>query len=376
MKILHTSDWHVGKRIRGRDRSDEHRAVLAEIVGIAAENSVDLVLVAGDLFDTGSPTPMAEEIVWRSLIDLSRVAPVMVVSGNHDNAARIDAVAPLLEMGRITAVGAARRPEEGGTVLLEDIGARVALLPFVSQRGIVKVEQIMGSDPDEHAAAYQDRMMRLIDKLTEGMDDGAVNVLVSHLTVYGATQGGGERDAHIFGYAIPASAFPGHLSYVALGHLHRQQRMPHPGAVWYSGSPLQLDFGEVDDRKGVLLVDAAPGKPSRVTEVPLTSGKRLVTVTGSLDEVLARADSLQDAYVKVVLTESPRVGLADEVRSAIPGAVDVILAAREVMKSDDPAGRPDHLAPQEAFRRYLEEKGALDEKVTALFGELLAEVET
>lgn len=375
MKILHTSDWHVGRKIRGRDRSEEHRAVLAEIVGVAADNQVDLTLVAGDMFDSGSPTAAAEEVVWRALLDLSAVAPVVVVAGNHDNAARIDAVAPLLEMGNVTAVGNPRRPGDGGTVLLEKTGFRVAMLPFVSQRGIVKAEQIMGNDPDQNAAAFQDRLGRIIEGLTEGMDDGAVNVLVSHLTVFGASQGGGERDAHIFGYAIPSSAFPGHLSYVALGHLHRQQRVPHPGAVWYSGSPLQLDFGEVDDRKGVLLVDAEAGKPSRVTEVPLSAGKRLVTVKGSLDEVLDQADRVQGAYVKVILTESARVGLADEVRQAIPGAVDVILAAPDRVGSDAGDGQ-DHLAPRDAFRRYLTERGAVDEAVVGLFAELLSEVDS
>ncbi|MFO7298648.1 MAG: exonuclease SbcCD subunit D [Actinomycetes bacterium] len=375
MRILHTSDWHVGKRIRGRDRSDEHRAVLAEIVTVAEENSVDLVIVAGDLFDTGSPTAVAEEIVWRALLDLSRVAPVMVVAGNHDNAARIDAVAPLLEMSRVTALGLPRPPGAGGAVHLEDLGVRVGLLPFVSQRGIVKVEQIMGNDPGEHAAAYEDRLRRIIESLTADMGDDTVNVLVGHLTVFGASHGGGEREAHIFGYAIPASAFPGHLSYVALGHLHRQQRMPHPGAVWYSGSPLQLDFGEVEDRKGVLLVEAEPGKPSRATEVTLMAGRRLVTVRGSLDEVLSRRDELEDAYVKVILTETARVGLADEVREAIPGAVDVVLAARETKRAGTEADHAENLAPHEAFRRYLEERGALDEPVVSLFAELLAEVE-
>ncbi len=375
MRILHTSDWHVGKRIRGRDRSQEHRAALDEIVGIASENSVDLTVVAGDLFDTGSPTAVAEEVVWRALLDLSAVAPVVVVSGNHDNAARMEAVAPLLAMGNVTAVGTPRRPEDGGVVELEDLGARVALLPFVSSRGIVKAEQIMGNDPDENSAAFQDRLGRIIEGLTEGTDDGAVNVLVSHLTVFGATLGGGERDAHIFGYAIPSSAFPGHLSYVALGHLHRQQRVPHPGAVWYSGSPIQLDFGEVDDRKGVLLVDAEPGKPARVTEVPLISGKRLVTVRGMLEEVLAQADRLEDAYVKVVLTESARVGLADEVRQAIPGAVDVILDAPDNPGQSDAGDAQDHLAPHDAFRRYLEERDSLDEAVVGLFADLLSEVE-
>lgn len=375
MKILHTSDWHAGKKIRGRDRSEEHRKVLAEIVAVAADNAVDLTVVAGDLFDTGSPTAMAEDVVWRALLDLSAVAPVVVVAGNHDNAARIDAVAPLLRMGNVTAVGTPRRPADGGTLLLENIGVRVALLPFVSQRGIVKAEQIMGNDPDENAAAFQDRLARLIEGLTEDMDDGAVNVLVSHLTVFGATQGGGERDAHIFGYAIPSAAFPGHLSYVALGHLHRQQRVPHPGAVWYSGSPLQLDFGEVDDRKGVLLVDAEAGKPSRVTEVPLSSGKRLVTVRGSLDQVLADADRLEDAFVKVILTESARVGLADEVRQVIPGAVDVILDAPDDHRRTGGDDSHDHLSPHDAFRRYLEERDAVDDAVVGLFAELLSEVE-
>lgn len=375
MKILHTSDWHVGRRMRGRDRSEEHRAVLEEMVGVAAENAVDLTVVAGDLFDTGSPTAVAEEVVWRALLDLSAVAPVVVVAGNHDNAARIDAVSPLLQMGNVTAVGTPKRPDDGGTVLLEDIGARVAMLPFVSQRGIVKATQIMGNDPDEHAAAYQDRMGRIIEGLTDGMDDGAVNVLVSHLTVFGATPGGGEREAHIFGYALPSAAFPGHLSYVALGHLHRQQRVPHPGAVWYSGSPLQLDFGEVDDRKGVLLVDAEPGKPARVTEVPLSAGRRLVTVKGSLEEVVSLAGKLEDAYVKVILTESARVGLADEVRQAIPGAVDVILAAPREGGGPRAGEAREHLTPHDAFCAYLDERGAMDESVVGLFAELLSEVE-
>jgi DNA repair protein SbcD/Mre11 len=375
MRILHTSDWHVGRKIRGRDRSEEHRAVLDEVVSIAADNAVDLTVVAGDLFDTGSPTAVAEEIVWKALIDLSRVAPVVVVAGNHDNAARIDAVAPLLDMGNVTALGLPRRPDDGGVVELDDVGARVALLPFVSSRGIVKAEQIMGNDPDENAAAYQDRLGRLVASLVEGMDADTVNILVSHLTVYGATMGGGEREAHIFGYAVPAAVFPGHLSYVALGHLHRQQRVPHAGAVWYSGSPLQLDFGEVDDRKGVLLVDAEPGKPARVTEIPLTQGRRLITVRGSLEEVLAAADRLAGAYVKVVLTESARVGLADEVRETIPDAVDVILDSPETRRPGEGQEPTDHLSPHEAFRRYLEERGATDEAVAELFAELLAEVE-
>lgn len=371
MKILHTSDWHVGRRIRGRDRSEEHREVLAELVGLADEHEVDLTLVAGDVFDTASPTPAAEHIVWRALLDLSEIAPVLVVAGNHDSPARLDAVAPILERAAVTVVGAPRSPLEGGVVAIDELGLRVAMLPFVSQRSIVKAEDIMGSDPDQHAGQYEDRMRRLIEVLTAAMTTDTVNVLLSHLTVYGALAGGGERTAHIFGYAIPTSLFPGHLSYVALGHLHRQQKMPHSSPVWYSGSPLQLDFGEVADQKGALLVKAEPGRPASVEELPLSSGRRLVELTGTLEQVIARAEETEGAYVKVVLRESARVGLADEVRAAIPDAVEVVLDNPVEVRTG--TERRQGLDPAEAFARYLADNDSADPKVEALFAELLDE---
>ncbi|MCI0426366.1 MAG: exonuclease SbcCD subunit D [Actinobacteria bacterium] len=372
MRILHTSDWHVGRRMRGRDRSEEHRAVLTELTEIAADRKVDLTLVAGDLFDTGSPTPVAEEIVWDTLLRLAEVAPVVIVAGNHDNPTRIDAVAPLLGRAGIIAIGAPRSPDSGG--LVEVAGARIGLLPFVSQKGIVRAAEIMASDPDQNAGLYQERVQRVVERLTEGMGTDTVNLLVTHLTVFGAVTGGGERVAHVFGYAVPPTVFPGHLSYVALGHLHRQQKIPHPGAVWYSGSPMQLDFGEVDDTKGVLVVEAGPGKPATVTTVPIASGRRLVTVKGRLEEVLAKTDDLGEAYVKVVLTEKGRVGLADEVRAVIPDAVEVILESPQERLSDpEPRTRLD---PRDAFSRYLGERGAVDTRVESLFAELLDEVGT
>lgn len=372
MKILHTSDWHVGRRIRGRDRSGEHRSILAEIAGIAAEHAVDLTVVAGDVFDTASPTPAAEEIVWRAMLDLAEIAPVLVVAGNHDSQARLDAVAPLLEMGRVTVLGAAAKPEEGGVANMDDIGVKAAMLPFVSQRGIVKVEDMMESDPDQNAGKYAERMKRIVAALTSDMTPDTVNLLISHLTVFGAEPGGGERQAHIFGYAVPANIFPGHLNYVALGHLHRQQKVPHAGQVWYSGSPLQLDFGEVDDRKGVLMVDTEAGKPARVTTIPLSSGRRLMMLRGTIDDVVLRAGETGDAYVKVVLAEKGRVGLADEVRAAIPNAVDVVLETpQEHLRRQ--VDERETLVPADAFHRYLAEHDQDDSAVEDLFAELLEE---
>jgi len=370
---LHTSDWHVGRRIRGRDRSAEHRAVFEELIGLAVQNQVDLTVIAGDVFDSASPSPMAEQIVWRALLDLAEVGPVLVVAGNHDNAARLDAVAPLLDRAGITVVGAPRPPDEGGVIHLGDLGVKVALLPFVSQRGIVKAVEIMSADPDQHAGAYEDRVRRVIESLTADMTADTVNILVSHLTVYGALAGGGERNAHIFGYAVPTSLFPGHLAYVALGHLHRQQKMPHSSAVWYSGSPLQLDFGEVADQKGALLVKTEAGRPASVEELPLRSGRRLLELVGTLDQVLSRADEVGDAYVRVVLRESARVGLADEVRAVISDAVEVVLESPAAFKRGVETRQS--LDPVDAFSRYLADCDAADPAVQALFAELLDEAQ-
>ena len=117
VKFLHTGDWHVGKTMRGRSRADEHRAVLDEIAALAAAEQVDAVLVAGDLFDTAAPTAESEQIVYGALLALARSgAHVVVVSGNHDNERRLQAVAPLLELGRVTMAASFRRPDEGGVV--------------------------------------------------------------------------------------------------------------------------------------------------------------------------------------------------------------------------------------------------------------------
>ena len=342
---------------------------------MAASAEVQLVVVAGDVFDTSAPTPAAEHIVWRGLLDLAEVAPVVVIAGNHDNPARLAAVSPLLEMGRIIACSEPSPPGRGGVAYYEDLGIKIAMLPFVSQRGVVRAEQIMGSDPDQHAGAYEERIKRLIGALTDGMTTETVNLLAGHLTVHGAQEGGGERQAHIFGYAVPTSVFPGHLSHVALGHLHRQQKLPHGGSVWYSGSPLQLDFGEVDDRKGALLIEAAPGLPSKVTTVPLTSGRRLVTLRGTLDQVVARADEVGDAYVKVELNEKARVGLAETVRTAIPGAVRVNLLKPIPTRARTVETRR-AFSPIDAFHRYLEDNNVGDDRVEALFAELFDEAAT
>ncbi len=376
MKILHTSDWHVGRTIRGRSRADEHRAVLDEIARIASNQAVDLVLVAGDLFDVVAPAAESEQIVFRGLLDLAGIAPVVLVAGNHDHPRRLEAVAPLLELGRVQLGATLRRPDEGGVIRVRSESgetARIALVPFVGQRAIVTADDLMVLDPDQHGGKYAGRLAAVLGKLTEGLSTDEVNLVVAHLMVAGGRPGGGERAAHtILDYAVSANAFDGALSYVALGHLHRAQRIAAAAPVWYSGSPLQLDFGETEDRKVVLVIEAVPGLPARVLEVPLAAGRLLMRLRGTFEQVAAMAGEVGDAYLRVELEEPARVGLADEVRGVLPNAVDVTIAPagrEEPTPAPLRLGRP----PHELFVEYLTQRNVSDQRLTDLFDELLAE---
>lgn len=374
MKFLHTADWHVGRTIRGRSRDDEHRQVLAEIATIAGSEEVDLILVAGDIFDTASPGPAAEEIVYRALLDLAEVAPVVMIAGNHDHPGRLKAVAPLLSLGRVTVGAAISRPSDGGVLDIPDLGVRLALIPFISKRGIIKVEEILHLDAAQRIGEYADRVTAILAALTSDMSADTVNLVLAHVMVAGGETGGGERTAHLFDYAVPALSFPGHLSYVALGHLHRPQKVAAPTPIWYSGSPLQLDFGEVEDMKSVLLVEAEPGLPAVVTSRSLQGGRRLRTLRGTLAQIEAMVAEVGDDYLRVELDEPARAGLAEHVRSILREAVEVRLAPTTI---DDPAESPRRLGrdPGELFREYLQVRKVQDAQVEALFDELAAEVQ-
>lgn len=381
MKILHTADWHVGKTVRGRSRAGEHEAVLGEIAAVADREAVDVVLVVGDLFDTAAPAPEAERIVYRTLLDLAGGGRrVIVVSGNHDNPRRLAAVAPVFDSGGVVVQTAIAPADDGGVISLDVDGVplRVALLPFLSQRYVVGADQLMAGEGFEHAQSFNDRMQRITAALCSGFEDGAVNVVAAHAMVAGGTLGGGERLAHtIFEYAVSVQAFPAAAHYVALGHLHRTQRIDGPCPIWYPGSPLQMDFGEEREAKHVLVIDAEPGSPVQVEKVPLESGRRFRTVKGTLAELERAVEEGSDDFVRVVVHEPARVGLADEVRELFPECVDIRIEVPDAERGPaggDTGDDTDHRSPSELFADYLAAQQIDDRRLNALFDELLEQV--
>jgi DNA repair protein SbcD/Mre11 len=379
MRILHTSDWHVGKTIRGQSRLDEHRRVLGEITAVARDRAVDLVLVAGDLYESAAPSADAERVVLAALLDLHATgAKVVVIAGNHDNPGRFEAIRPVMEELGITVLGHVARPETGGVLEHTTAAgerAHLALLPFCSQRYSIRAAELMSQDAYENVGLYADRLRRIVAALTADFGGGAVNLVVAHGMVRGGKVGGGERDAQTSheDYWLDASAFPASAGYVALGHLHLAQQLPGGPPIWYSGSPIQVDFGEAGAGKHVLLVEAAPGKPAKVESIALTAGEQLRTVTGTFAELeaLAATEDLGGAWLRVRVTEAARAGLNDDVRALLGDRVVEVRTEASGEADRAPSPSRSGRTPQELFQAYLAEQEIADDRLVALFAELL-----
>jgi exonuclease SbcD len=379
MRILHTSDWHVGKVLKGRNRHEEHIRVLAQVVEICQAERPDLVIVAGDLYDTAAPTADSTRVVTRALSALKRTgAQVVAIGGNHDNGPALDALRPWAEAAGIILRGSVdKNPDELRISGTTQGGERWQLIavPFLSQRYAVRASEMYELSAAEATQTYADHIARLIEKLSEPFaEPGVINLLTAHLTIVGASAGGGEREAHtIMGYAVPATVFPRNAHYVALGHLHRAQQVIAPCPARYSGSPLAVDFGEEENIPSVAIVDVAADKAARVRDVPISSARALRTVRGTLEQLATV--NLPEAWLRVLVRESPRVGLREDVQELLPNALEVridpdMMPDKAGERMAQRAGR----SPRELFGDYLDSRGNAEEGVRELFDELYDEV--
>jgi exonuclease SbcD len=387
MRVVHTADWHVGKVLRGRGRHDEQRAVLDRIVDIARTDDADLVLIAGDVFDTATPQPPAQALVMRTLLALAEDGrQVVVTAGNHDDPRLLEVYRPVLGRLGVHVVGLPRGADDGGLLRLttrHGEPATVAALPFVPHRHAVRAAEAATDSPQTNTATYAAHLRRAMADLAAGFRPDTVNLLLAHATLAGGTLGGGEREAQtVVDYHLPPDAFPATTSYAALGHLHRRQEIPGPCPLHYAGAPLQVDFGEAAHTPVVLLVEVSPGSAPKVTDRPIGTGRRLRTVAGDLARLAAQAQAHPDlldpdtSWLRVIVDEPPRAGLADRVRELLPTALEVRL-----LRPPGPAGgttadplrehRPH--SPHELFAGYLATHGIVDERLTSLFAQLLDE---
>jgi DNA repair protein SbcD/Mre11 len=331
MKILHTADWHVGKKLGRIDRASEARAVFDELVSIATTQQPDVIVVAGDLFDRGLPAFDSLRSVLDILVRLASTgARLVAIPGNHDSADLFEVLAPHLAHAGITLVHKPLPADAGGIVEVESRDgkevARIACFPFLHQAYVV---DFMADEWDRHKS-YADRVRAICRHYAEHLENharkDAVDILMGHFMVHNAVPSGSERPLYIGeAYMATEDAIPHHFHYVALGHIHKAQ--PAPGSedyARYSGSLLQLDFGEAEQDKGVVIAEVSPDGTRRIEQIPITGGRKLMKVKGTLDELRARAPELEGMVLSVeVVTDRPSPTLADEIHEFLPGALYV-----------------------------------------------------
>jgi DNA repair protein SbcD/Mre11 len=367
LRFLHTADWHIGKPLRGRSRMDEFAAALDEVHRIAASSQIDAVLLAGDVFDSPAPPPEAEKLVYDFFARLipERIACV-VIAGNHDHPRKLAALASLLEGLQIHIRAEVRPPGQGGVVAVPSRDgkeqARIAVLPFVPERKVVDACAVMGPEHGWYEA-YARRLEQILHFLTRELTPETVNLLVGHLLVSGARFGTGERQLHLGDiYGVNAEQLPGNVQYVALGHLHRPQELLAPAKTCYSGSLIELDFGEREQDKRVVLIDAKPGRAVTLESAPLSAGRRLRDVVGTLAELQGLTSEVGTDFLRVtVKAEAPTPGLADVVRELLPNALEVSVDYPRQTKGPSPQIAGHHtLQPAELFARYYQTKNGAE----------------
>ncbi|OIN57064.1 metallophosphoesterase family protein [Arsenicibacter rosenii] len=341
MKILHTADWHLGKKLFDKSRAQEQKDVLEEIISIATNENVDLILVAGDLFDTFTPSAEAEDLLYSTLKTLSDGGrrPVIAIAGNHDNPDRIEAQdhfarecgivftgypTTIVNPFQLSCNARVIRTAPGFVELrLPDHAApvRILLTPYANE---TRMRRFLGIDQadDELRQHLHTHWQQLADQY---MDEEGVNLLVAHLFFMkrdGEQPEEPEEERSILQVGGASMIFtdliPAQVQYAALGHLHRYQSLDGgPCPVIYSSSPLAYSFAEADQQKYVVLIDAVPGQPVSYQPVPLTKGRRLLRkrftqLTDAIEWLTANPDCFPEVTLQTetYLTSEERQQLA------------------------------------------------------------------
>ena len=302
MRLLHTSDWHLGRTFHGQSLLADQEAVLGALTDMASAHRVDLVLIAGDLYDRAVPSPEAVQCATRVLGRIRAAGiGIVAISGNHDSAPRLGAFADFLAAGGLHLRTAAHRA--GEPVMIADPDGPVAIypVPYLEPdlaRAIWDLPAPASHQQVLTAALQQART----DLATRPV--GTRSVVLAHAFVTGAAVGGSERSIAVGGVeSVTAEVFDG-FDYVALGHLHGAQRITD--RIRYSGSPLPYAFSEAGHRKSAYLVDLDSAGGVGIARLDLPVIRRLATVRGNLAEILCSGGDLADAYLAVELTDPVR----------------------------------------------------------------------
>ncbi len=303
MKILHTSDWHLGARLCDRDRVDEHKQFLDWLLVTINRHSIDILLVSGDIFDSTNPPNSAEKLYYNFLCSLndSNCSATVITGGNHDSISKLDSPKELLtHLSVYVNGGIGSSPEDDIFPISNDrneIIAIISAIPFLRERDIhIPVAGESWQDRERRVSAgikdYYDRSSIAASKIKSG--NRIPLIAMGHLFATGSFSGSGERDLYVGNLGnITIEDFPDIFSYTALGHIHRPQKVSGREDIRYSGSPLHMDFGEKGEKE-VLIVDFNEDRIESIESIKIPIFKKLIRFRGSFDGICANIDNFID----------------------------------------------------------------------------------
>ena len=402
-RVLHTADWHLGKMLGDLSRADEHQGFLDDLLGKIRMLSVDALVIAGDVFDSANPpqNAVAQYYDFLSALFQQGGCAVVVVSGNHDSPAHLDAPRQVLKALRCFVVGS--MPQSIGDMLIplpdaESPRLLVAAVPFLRDRDL-RVGQ-SGQSATDIQRALVDGIQRRYDEVAEKskpwIEKGIPVLATGHLTVVGSKVSDSEREIHVGGLgAITADRFPKAFAYIALGHLHRPQAAGGNETVRYSGSPIPLSFSEAEDNKSIQVLDFVGDKLAQQFGLDLPLMRQLTQLTTTREQLESMLGDFKPsvrplpAWVELVV-ENPVAGenlfnRAQEIaKDKSFQVVRVVSQAKASgangadgeMTPMDLDGASDLLAePAKVFERRLKEEAGLTAEesgnLKSLFNELL-----
>lgn len=353
MRIIHTSDWHLGKHLEGKSRLEEQEKFCEDFINIVEENNIDMIIIAGDIYDTGNPPAKAERLFYKTVKRLSDGGrrAVLIIAGNHDNPDRLSAASPLAYEHGVIIQGLPKSiavtGEFGGFKIINskeglielemnDEKAVILTLPYPSEK---RLNDIYSEDVDENEMQrnYSEKIGQIFDKLQENYREDTINIAISHLFLTGGQECDSERPIQLGGsYAVSPMHLPKKAQYIALGHLHRPQKFTKELNAFYSGSPLQYSKSEINYSKCVYMIDIKPNDKPIVEEIYLKNYKPIeIFKCSSIEEALDLCNEHKEreiwAYFEIetdrILTQSE----IKEMKKLIPDIIEI----KPIIKGND-----------------------------------------
>lgn len=337
MKILHTSDWHLGRSLYGRKRYDEFSAFLNWLVDLIQREHVDALLIAGDVFDSATPSNLAQKLYYRFLINVSATCcdHVVIISGNHDSPSFLNAPKELLEALNVYVVGSITENPEDEVIVLDDLSEKgpsktgntnsaiICAVPYLRDKDIRLVEP--GETIDDKNSKLVKGLIRHYSDVCDIAEQkqraflkngysGVPIIAMGHLFTAGGktVDGDGVRELYVGSLAhVSKEVFPSSIDYLALGHLHVSQRVGGAEHIRYCGSPIPIGYGEAGQTKNVIVIEFNSTTPV-IQEFMVPCFQALVRIVGSLDDIHSRIDQLKreksTAWLEIEYTGADFIG--------------------------------------------------------------------